>query len=97
MFPTLQERVTEIRQILEKYPPFPPTLKALLAKLHGFPLWPVRPPLVEVPPELLEKVIGRIFRRLSDERSLAPGHHPSCPRSMEHGCRRSDPRRRGPR
>ncbi len=55
---TLQERVTEIRNILEKYPPFPPALKALLAKLHGFPLWPVRPPLVEIPPELLEKLLA---------------------------------------
>jgi 4-hydroxy-tetrahydrodipicolinate synthase len=51
-----QARVTEIRHILEKYPPFPPLLKALLAGQHGFPRWPVRPPLQEVPPEVLEKV-----------------------------------------
>ncbi len=53
----LQRRVTEIRQILEKYPPFPPMLKALLARQHGFPRWPVRPPLEEASPEDVEKVI----------------------------------------
>jgi 4-hydroxy-tetrahydrodipicolinate synthase len=52
----VQVRVTEIRHILEKYPPFPPTLKALLARQHGFPRWPVRPPLEECPPEIVEKV-----------------------------------------
>jgi dihydrodipicolinate synthase/N-acetylneuraminate lyase len=34
--------------VLEGYMPFPPILKALLARLHGFPRWPVRPPLLEV-------------------------------------------------
>ncbi|MGA2504053.1 MAG: dihydrodipicolinate synthase family protein [Anaerolineales bacterium] len=53
----LQERVSEIRQILEKYPPFPPMLKALLAKQYGFPRWPVRPPLDEALPEAVEKVM----------------------------------------
>jgi 4-hydroxy-tetrahydrodipicolinate synthase len=51
----LQGRVTQIRHILEKYPPFPPLLKALLAKQHGFPLWPVRPPLVEVGAEFIQQ------------------------------------------
>lgn len=45
-----QERVTHQRHLLEKYPPFPPTLKALVHKLHGFPRWPVRPPLVDLSP-----------------------------------------------
>jgi 4-hydroxy-tetrahydrodipicolinate synthase len=40
-----QTRVTEQRHILEKYPPFPPTLKALVHSLHGLPRWSVRPPL----------------------------------------------------
>jgi 4-hydroxy-tetrahydrodipicolinate synthase len=51
----LQRRVTEIRHILEKYPPFPPILKTLLARQHGLPRWPVRPPLEETPPETVEK------------------------------------------
>jgi len=43
-----QNKVTEQRHVLEKYQPFPPTLKALLAKLYKQPRWPVRPPLVEI-------------------------------------------------
>lgn len=53
----LQAYVTDIRHILEKYPPFPPILKALLAKKYGFPQWPVRPPLEERLPETVERVI----------------------------------------
>jgi 4-hydroxy-tetrahydrodipicolinate synthase len=52
-----QERVTAIRHVLEQHPPFPPLLKALLSEQHGFPRWPVRPPLVDTPPALLEQVI----------------------------------------
>ncbi len=51
----VQTRVTEQRHILEKYTPFPPALKALLAKKYEFPLWPVRPPLVETAGELVEQ------------------------------------------
>jgi len=53
----LQGRVTKIRQILENYPPFPPMLKALLARQHGFPRWPVRPPLEEAASEAVEIVL----------------------------------------
>jgi 4-hydroxy-tetrahydrodipicolinate synthase len=47
--------VTAQRHILERYMPFPPALKALLAKKYDFPRWPVRPPLVEMPDELVEQ------------------------------------------
>jgi 4-hydroxy-tetrahydrodipicolinate synthase len=53
----VQERVSRIRLSLEKYPPFPPLLKALLAVLHGFPRWSVRPPLDEVTGEIAEAVL----------------------------------------
>jgi 4-hydroxy-tetrahydrodipicolinate synthase len=43
-----QAKVSAQRNILEKYQPFPPSLKALLARLYGRPRWPVRPPLVEI-------------------------------------------------
>ncbi|MBI4730991.1 MAG: dihydrodipicolinate synthase family protein [Chloroflexi bacterium] len=57
-----QERVTEIRRLLEKYPPFPPLLKALLAKQHGFPRWPVRPPLESVEANVVEQVMKEMER-----------------------------------
>jgi 4-hydroxy-tetrahydrodipicolinate synthase len=45
----LQEAVTHARHVLEQAAPFPSILKALLHQLHGFPLWPVRPPLLPSP------------------------------------------------
>ena len=52
-----QERVNEQRHILEKYPPFPPMLKALLHRLHGLPRWSVKPPLESISAEMEEQVL----------------------------------------
>jgi len=53
-----QARVKKQRDILDKYPPFPPTLKVLLHRLHGFPKWSVKPPLIEISPEMEENVVS---------------------------------------
>lgn len=53
-----QAKVKEQREILDKYPPYPPTLKALLHRLHGFPRWDVKPPLVNLASELEEQVVA---------------------------------------
>jgi 4-hydroxy-tetrahydrodipicolinate synthase len=53
-----QANVKKQRDILDRYSPFPPTLKALLHRRHGFPRWNVKPPLVELAPELEEKVVS---------------------------------------
>ena len=50
-------RVKAQRDILDKYPPFPPTLKALLHRLYGFPRWSVRAPLEPISPEMEELVV----------------------------------------
>lgn len=59
-----QAHVKKQRDILEKYPPFPPALKALLHRLHGLPRWSVRPPLESISRELEEQVV-REFENLS--------------------------------
>jgi 4-hydroxy-tetrahydrodipicolinate synthase len=46
-----QTQVTHKRHLLEAYTPFPSILKVLLAGLHQFPLWRVRPPLEDTPHE----------------------------------------------
>jgi 4-hydroxy-tetrahydrodipicolinate synthase len=51
----IQAGLTAQRTILEKYSPFPPILKALLARQHGFPQWPVRPPLEDVGEDVVEQ------------------------------------------
>ncbi len=55
-----QERVTAQRHLLEKYPPFPPTLKALLHRLHGLPRWSVKPPLEPLSAELEEQALQEL-------------------------------------
>jgi 4-hydroxy-tetrahydrodipicolinate synthase len=52
-----QTRVERQRQILDQYPPFPPALKSLLHRLHGLPRWSVRPPLVDLAPEMEENLV----------------------------------------
>jgi 4-hydroxy-tetrahydrodipicolinate synthase len=52
-----QGRVDKQRHILEKYPPFPPTIKALLHRLYGLPRWSVKPPLESISSELEEKAV----------------------------------------
>jgi 4-hydroxy-tetrahydrodipicolinate synthase len=49
-----QSRLASARALLDRYPPMPPTLKLLLNKLHGLPLWRVKPPLLDFNPESAE-------------------------------------------
>ena len=55
-----QARVDEQRHILEKYPPFPPTLKAVLHRVHGLPRWGLKPPLEKIKNELEEQVTSEM-------------------------------------
>lgn len=43
-----QAQVTQKRLTLERFLPFPPLLKVLMARLHQQPRWPVRPPMVAI-------------------------------------------------
>ena len=63
-----QKRVKRQRDILDKYPPFPPTLKALLHRRHGFPRWSVRPPLQSLSEEMEEQAVQE-FEGLSLEQT----------------------------
>ena len=55
-----QKRVNEQRHILEKYPPFPPTLKALMHRLYGLPRWAVKPPLEKIKSEMEEQAVAEM-------------------------------------
>lgn len=46
------------RGVIESYPPFPATLKALMHRLHGLPRWSVRAPLVDMSAEMEEEALG---------------------------------------
>jgi 4-hydroxy-tetrahydrodipicolinate synthase len=56
----VQAHISLQRHILEKFPPFAPTLKMILARRHKQPRWPVRPPLVELPAALEDSVLSAL-------------------------------------
>ena len=55
-----QARVTQQREILDKYPPFPPTLKAMLHRLYGLPRWSVKPPLEDMNDLMAEQLADEL-------------------------------------
>jgi dihydrodipicolinate synthase/N-acetylneuraminate lyase len=58
--PTAQTRLDECRAVMNRYPPAPPLLKALLQRLHGFPAWSVRPPLVPLPEAVVDEALASL-------------------------------------
>ncbi len=66
-FSSIQARVSAARHVLERYAPFPPILKALAARLYGWPRWPVRPPLMPVPPEVEERAARELDEAMTSQ------------------------------
>jgi 4-hydroxy-tetrahydrodipicolinate synthase len=52
----IQEKLTRAREVFDKYPPMPPLIKLMLARLHSFPSWTVKPPLIDFNPSLADQV-----------------------------------------
>ena len=50
-----QARLNAARALSESYPSVPSLLKMLLARWYHFPIWPVCPPLLSMPPDTAEK------------------------------------------
>jgi 4-hydroxy-tetrahydrodipicolinate synthase len=65
--PDAQDRLDAAREVLERYPPAAPLLKALAARWFGLPLWPVRLPLEPMPPELAERASAEMKAALGLE------------------------------
>jgi 4-hydroxy-tetrahydrodipicolinate synthase len=63
---TAQATVDAARSVLEKFSPFPAAVKGLLAELFGFPLWPVRPPLVSFPPSEIKQAAAELKTILNE-------------------------------
>lgn len=51
----VQTKITEQRHFLEQFSPIAPILKGLLHKIHGLPLWSVRPPLESADEKTIEE------------------------------------------
>lgn len=50
-----QARINTARTVMEGYQPYASSLKPLIAELHGFPRWAVKPPLLELPQDQIEQ------------------------------------------
>jgi dihydrodipicolinate synthase/N-acetylneuraminate lyase len=57
---SIQDKLSDARMILDKYPPMPPLLKGLLNQLYDLPLWPVRPPLLSFPHSSIQEVVASL-------------------------------------
>jgi 4-hydroxy-tetrahydrodipicolinate synthase len=57
MHPQAHARLVSARGVMDRYAPFPPLFKALLARLHGFPCWSLRPPLMALPEDVAERAL----------------------------------------
>jgi 4-hydroxy-tetrahydrodipicolinate synthase len=56
-----QEALEKRRKILDPYKPFPPIIKALMARKFGFPRWPVKPPLLD----MADDIVDQVFKELT--------------------------------
>jgi 4-hydroxy-tetrahydrodipicolinate synthase len=55
--PQANARLVAARGVMDRYAPFPPLYKALLARLHAFPRWSLRPPLMALPEDVVERAL----------------------------------------
>lgn len=53
-----QAQLNHYRTVLERFQPFAPALKTLLAASQQFPLWPVRPPLLPLEPHRAHQLLA---------------------------------------
>lgn len=56
-----RERVIFGRSIMERFPPNPPLYKTLIHHLHGFPLWSVRSPLIDLTKTQVETILAQVL------------------------------------
>ena len=60
----VQARLDVVRSVLERYQPFPPLIKALLAQQYNLPYWTVRPPLLPLSHNTLNTVLAELSAAL---------------------------------
>jgi 4-hydroxy-tetrahydrodipicolinate synthase len=56
-----QDKLSAAREVLDRYAPFPPVIKMLLHRLHGFSLWKTKPPLTDFDPNQAEIALSEFL------------------------------------
>ena len=64
--PAAQARLDKAREVMDRYPPNPSLYKALVARIHRFPRWAVRPPLLPMPEDAQEKALSEAIAQVED-------------------------------
>ena len=59
-----QEKLSGAREVFDRYPPMPPLIKLMLSRLHNFPTWRVKPPLLDFNPVLLDSVLTEFLAEI---------------------------------
>lgn len=59
-----QNRLNNARNLMDRFTPAPALLKALLARLYNFPAWEVRPPLLPLSPDLVDRAQEELAKAL---------------------------------
>jgi dihydrodipicolinate synthase/N-acetylneuraminate lyase len=59
-----QDKLSHAREVLDRYPPMPPVLKILLSRIHDFPAWKVKPPLLDFDPAQVDIVLSEYLAAL---------------------------------
>jgi 4-hydroxy-tetrahydrodipicolinate synthase len=59
-----QGKLSQARAVLDRYTPMPPVVKILLSRLHSFPLWKVKPPLVDCDTAQIEIILSDFLAAL---------------------------------
>jgi 4-hydroxy-tetrahydrodipicolinate synthase len=59
-----QDKLSAAREVLDRYTPFPPLIKMMLSRLHGYDVWKVKPPLLEFDPAHMEIVLSEFLAAL---------------------------------
>jgi 4-hydroxy-tetrahydrodipicolinate synthase len=69
-----QAALEQARKFMDRYPPAPPLIKALLPALFGLPRWETQPPLLNLPYEMAQQVAeeARLVIPVEDPQDLAP-------------------------
>lgn len=61
-----QAELGKLRDIMDRYPPAPPLLKALIHQHFGLPNWPVRPPLLNLTEETARAAVEALTEVLGE-------------------------------
>jgi 4-hydroxy-tetrahydrodipicolinate synthase len=62
-----QARLDLARAVLDRYAPFPASLKPLIQRLYGLPGWPCRPPLITLPEDVIDKAAAELMPILEEK------------------------------